>query len=74
MDDQELVRALAALPPRPPEALVAERVRLRAKMALRRRPAGRWARAWYVAEPWVVGVLVVAFLGWTFERVALLLG
>lgn len=69
-----LERSLAALPRRPADAVVAERMRLRAKMALRRPGRSTWARAWYVAEPWLVGVVVIAFLGWTFERVALLLG
>lgn len=73
-----MMRALAALPVRAPDAIAAERVRLRARLALRLRPASPVARAlghgWYVAEPWVVGVVVIVFLGWTLDRMAILLG
>ncbi len=76
--DDAVIRALAALPVRAPEAIAAERVRLRARLALRRRPESPVVRAlghgWYLAEPWVVGAVVVVFLGWTLDRMSILLG
>jgi len=76
--EDAMMLALAALPVRAPEAIAAERVRLRARLELRVRPRSPLARAfghgWYVAEPWVVGAVVVVFLGWTLDRMALLLG
>ena len=77
-DSDDIDAALARLPTRGPDAIAAERVRLRARLALRHSPDGlvgqRLSRAWYVAEPWVVGATVVVVLTWTLERMAILLG
>lgn len=76
--DDALMVSLAALPLRAPDAIAAERVRLRARLELRTRPRSRLARTfghgWYLAEPWVVGATVIVFLVWTFDRMSLLLG
>lgn len=78
IDNDEIDAALARLPTRDPDAIAAERVRLRARMALRTTPEGAFgqtlSRAWYVAEPWAVGATVVVVLTWTIERMAILLG
>ncbi len=69
--------ALRGLPGPVIENERAERIRVRAKLELRRRAGGAWgrrlARGWDVAEPWLVAATVVVFLGWTFERLAYVL-
>ena len=68
-------RALGALPARLPDAVGAERIRLRARIELGRTPRqSAWGRGWYVAEPYATGAMVIAFLGWTAFKLALLLG
>jgi len=78
IESDALMASLSALPLRAPDPIAAERVRLRARLELRRRPRSRLLRAfgrgWYLAEPWVGGATVVVFLVWTFDRMSLLLG
>lgn len=73
--DHPLDAALRALPARMPDALVAERLRLRARLDLasarRRHPLGR---AWDVVEPFVATAAVVAFLVWSVQQVSIVLG
>ena len=77
-DVNDIDQALAKLPARGPDVIAAERMRLRARLELRRTPEGAFgqtlSRAWYVAEPWVVGATMVIVLTWTVERMAILLG
>jgi len=69
-------RALAALPMRVPDAVLAERLRLRARFLLRtprRSPIARSiGHLWYRAEPFAVGATVLLFLVWTLQRVSIL--
>lgn len=68
-------RALGALPARRPDAVGAERIRLRARMELAGAArATPWGRGWYAVEPYATGAVVIAFLGWTAFKLALLLG
>lgn len=66
--------ALGALPARAPDPVSAERIRLRARMALASatRPSP-WGRRWYGLEPYATGAVVLAFLGWTALELAAIL-
>ncbi len=71
-----LTAALGALPERPLDPVLAERIRLRARIAIRPDRDGsfstRAAWAWYRAEPVVTAGVVVGFLVWTFDAIAIL--
>lgn len=71
-----LTAALGALPERPLDPVLAERIRLRARISIRPDRHGalssRAAWAWYRVEPVVTAGVVVGFLVWTFDAIAIL--
>lgn len=74
-----IMTRLAALPQRPLDPVLAERIRLRARIAIRPERDGRHgalasraAWAWYRVEPVVTAGVVVGFLVWTFDAIAIL--